>query len=80
MNRQPTHRPSFEDGTRLTPDEIDAAANRNILTGAELAADRQRPRNRSGVSWHGRFVIVATLSVALFWELFHFLAPAFMAR
>lgn len=81
QNRQPTFRLGVEVGVSLMPHEVDAAANRDILTSAELAVDQRRSRSRSGgVSWYGRAIIVATLSVAAFWELFHLLVPAFMAR
>lgn len=79
-NRRQTHRPGFDENAHPTPDEIDEAANRDILTGAELAAEQRRLRIRAGVSWYGRLIIGATLSAALFWQLFHFLAHAFMAR
>ncbi len=79
-DRRRTYHPGIDEDARLTTEKMDAAANRDILTNAELTAGRQRLRNRPGVSWYGRLIIVATLSAALFWEILHLLAPVFMAR
>lgn len=76
-DRRRTHHPGIDDDARLTAEKMDAAANREILTTAELAANRQRLRSRPSVSWYGRVIIVAMLSAALFWEILHLLAPLF---